>query len=315
MKRYFYFLLALSLCACTQKEKIEENSSEGSNLSFWWPKHDSINHAYLVTADPVWQFGRHGEDIYDWTYQEQWYNECRKILISTYDSIHPGAKGADKDLRMLDELIQFFETEPDYSTMGMIIANDLGENFAMYKVVSMYRSIAAVFWLKRDKLTVEREIEAWNDFHRLLNRFCVNMKYLGWYGGSGAGPACTSLNYDITNQRLKDVERLNHFYHDELPINHLICANAPNCQFEDAVDSVINKRKLTPEAHQWYTESEYAGYEKEYYTTIACRDSLIDAYHNWTSARKSLLRIKNRNPQRDKMIVEVTNLVLRSGKE
>lgn len=314
MKRYFYFLLALSLCACTQKEKIEENSSEGSNLSFWWPKHDSINHAYLVTADPVWQFGRHGEDFYDWTYQEQWYNECRKILISTYDSIHPREKGEDKDLRMLDELIQFFETEPDYSTMGMIIANDLGENFAMYKVVSMSKSIADVCWLKRDKLNVMKEIEAWNDFHRLLNRFCVNMKYLGWYGGSGAGPACTAMCQSITFQRLKDVERLNQYFHNEIPINHLLCANAL-CQFENAIDSVINKRKLTPEAHQWYTESEYAGYEKEYYTAIACRDSLIDAYHNWASTRENLRGINYRKSQKDTMIAVVSNLVLMSGEE
>ena len=313
MKRLLFILCAaLSIVSCSKQENAIEESSASEHLSFWWQKHDSINHAYVETADPIWQFGRHGEDIYDWSYQEKWYYGCRNVLINSYDSIHPGKNGEDKDLRMLDELIQFFEFEPDNSTMGMIISNDLGENFTMYKLVAT--SIPLLTWQNK-KHTIREEINTWNDFHRLLNRFCLNMMYLGWYGGSGAGPACTALSYNITNQRLKDVERLNHFNHDELPMNYLICTDMSKCQFENAVDSVIIKRKLTPKAHQWYTDSEYAGYDKEYYKSVAIRDSLIDAYLNWVHARKYLLEIDDSKQQRDTMIAVVTNLVLLSGED
>lgn len=312
MKKLFFILPLLALVACGNKqENAEDERPESEHLSFWWQKHDNINHAFVMTAEPLWLFGRNGEDIYDWSYQDKWHKECRKVLVNMFDSIHPEEKVKDKDLRMVDELYKFFQTEPDYSTMGMIIAYDLEENFAMYKTIAY--SKAMLTW--RNKRAGLEEINAWNNLHRLLNKFCVNMLYLGWYGGSGAGPACTALICDISNTRLKDVERLNKFYHNELPSSELLCEDTLNMPFETAVDSVIECRKLSPKAHEWYTDFEYEGYEKEYNEAVTYRDSLIDAYHNWRSIRERLMGFDNNDSRKDIMISDVRQLVLISGED
>ncbi len=312
MKKLFFILQLLALVACgTKQENTEDEKSESEHLSFWWQKHDSINHAFVMTAEPIWLFGRNGEDIYDWSYQDKWHKKCRQVLVNMYDSIHLGEKAQDKDLLMLDELIQFFETEPDYSTMGMIVAYDLEENFVMYKTIAY--SKAMLTW--RNKRAGLEEINAWNNLHRLLNKFCVNMLYLGWYGGSGAGPACTALTGNISNRRLEDVERLNRFYHNELPSSELLCKDSLNIPFEAAVDSVIKNRKLSPEVREWYTKSEIAGYEKVFNEAVTYRDSLIDAYYNWRSIRDRLMGCENNDSRKDIMISDVRHLVLIAGED
>lgn len=312
MKRLFPILLiVLSFAACSKSVTTSEERSESDSLGFWWKHHDSINHALVLTADPIWQFGRHDEDIYDWNYQLKWFNECRQVLIDAYDSIHPGTRTKDKDLLMLDELIQFFETDPDYSTMGMIIAYDLDENFVTYKSV---RNTKAILDTRKGRSFI-KEINAWNDFHRILNKFCLNMLELGWFGGSGAGPACLALAGNISNRRLEDVERLNKFYHNELPLSSHLCTDTSNDQFENAVDSVLEIRKMTPEIREWYTDYQAEIYEGEYNETLACRDSLIEAYHNWISVREALLGFDNTSAHKDTMTAVVRELVLISGEE
>ena len=317
MKRLFPILLiALTFAACGTKSNENaaisaEERSASDSLGFWWKHHDSMNHALVLTAEPIWQFGRHGEDIYDWNYQLDWFNVCRQVLIDTYDSIHPGTRTKDKDLLMLEELIQFFETDPDYSTMGMIIAYDLDENFVTYKAV---RNTKAILDTRKGRSFI-KEINAWNDFYRLLNKFCLNMLYLGWFGGSGAGPACTALAGNISNRRLEDVKRLNKFYHNELPLSSLLCTDTSNVQFENAVDTVLEIRKMTPEIREWYTDYQAENYESEYNETLACRDSLIEAYHNWISVRETLLGFDNTSARKDTMTAVVRELVLISGEE
>lgn len=312
MKKLLFILPFLALVACGAKqENVEEESSESKHLSFWWQKHDSINHAFVMTAEPIWQFGRNGEDMYDWNYQLDWFNECQQVLIDTYDSIHPGTRAKDKDLLMLEELIRFFETNPDYSTMGMIIAYDLDENFVAYKAV---RNTKAILDTRKGRPFI-KEINAWNDFYRLLNKFCLNMLYLGWFGGSGAGPACTALACNISNQRLEDLERFNKFYHNELPLSALLCTDTSNILFENAVDTVLTKRRMTPDIRVWYTDSQAEMYEDEYNGTLACRDSLIEAYHNWLSIRESLFGFDNTSARKDTMTAVVRELVLIAGEE
>ena len=312
MKKLLFILPFLALVACGAKqENVEEESSESKHLSFWWQKHDSINHAFVMTAEPIWQFGRNGEDMYDWNYQLDWFNECQQVLIDTYDSIHPGTRAKDKDLIMLEELIRFFETNPDYSTMGMIIAYDLDENFVAYKAV---RNTKAILDTRKGRPFI-KEINAWNDFYRLLNKFCLNMLYLGWFGGSGAGPACTALACNISNQRLEDLERFNKFYHNELPLSALLCTDTSNILFENAVDTVLTKRRMTPDIRVWYTDSQTEMYEDEYNGTLACRDSLIEAYHNWLSIRESLFGFDNTSARKDTMTAVVRELVLVAGEE
>lgn len=314
MKKIFYFLFALTLYACGTKSNevttTTEEHSASDSLAFWWKHHDSINHVLVMTADPLWQFGRQGQDLYDWDYQMEWYNGCRTVLIHTYDSIHPGVSGTDKDLLMLEEIIQFFQTRPDYSTMGMIIAYDLEEKFVKYKVIRHSKAIADT----RKGLCFLKEIKAWNDLQRLLNKFTLNMMCLGWWCGSGAGPACTALACNITNQRLGDVERLDKFYHYDLPLSQLLCTDTSNLQFENAVDAVLEKRKLTPEIREWYTEYQIEGYIREYNEAAACRDSLIDVFNHWISIRQALLGFDNKTKQ-DTMTAIVRKIILISGED
>lgn len=312
MKKLLIILPFLMLVACGAKqENVEEESSESKHLSFWWQKHDSINHAFVMTAEPIWQFGRNGEDMYDWSYQDKWHKACRQVLINMYDSIHPGEKAKGKDIRMVDELQEFFTKEPDYSTMGVIISYDLSENFVMYKTIAKTKDM--ITWKR--KRNVMKEVNAWNKFHRYLNKFCLNMLYLGWFGGSGAGPACTALACNISNQRLEDLERFNKFYHNELPLSALLCTDTSNILFENAVDTVLTKRRMTPDIRVWYTDSQTEMYEEEYNGTLACRDSLIEAYHNWLSIRESLFGFDNTSARKDTMTAVVRELVLIAGEE
>lgn len=312
MKKLLFILPFLALVACGAKqENVEEESSESKHLSFWWQKHDSINHAFVMTAEPIWQFGRNGEDMYDWSYQDKWHKACRQVLINMYDSIHPGEKAKGKDIRMVDELQEFFTKEPDYSTMGVIISYDLSENFVMYKTIAKTKDM--ITWKR--KRNVMKEVNAWNKFHRYLNKFCVNMLYLGWYGGSGAGPACTALVCNISNTRLKDVERMNKLYHKQLSLSQLLYKDILGMPFEAAVDSVIKNRRLSPNAREWYSEYQCEGYENQYNETVALRDSLIDAYTNWISVREELFGLDNHDSQKDMMISDVCNIVLMSGED
>ena len=275
-----------------------------------WRLHDSINHALVMAADPLWQYGRNNENMLDWSYQVKWYDECKKVLIHAYDSIHPGKNVKDKDMYMLEELIKFFDTYPDNSNVGKTGAYILKDIFVTYKVIHYSISIMET----QKGCLFGQEMNAWNEFERLLVNVCEGKIYLDyWFGGTGASANCTYLVYKISSQRLEDVKRLNKYCHNDLPRSQILCTGISDYGFEKAIDSVMKTRDITVYMDRGLTGLQLAGYYRFYSETFACRDSLIEAYYNWLSIRECLFGFDNKSAKKDKMIAIVRELLLFEG--
>lgn len=288
---------------------VPEGCPECEHLAFWWVRHDSINPAFVRTAESLWQFGRHGENMLDWACQVKWHDECQQVLIHAYDSIHPGKNVKDQDMRMLDELMQFFDTYPDNSNAGLVIAYDLKEKFVAYKIIHYSKAIMDT---QKGGL-FEQEIKAWNEFARPLTGVCVGKVALDWYGGSGCSAACAFKNYEISAGRLGDVERLYKYCHNDLPLSQLRGKVPSNYCIETTIDSIMADLKITEDMDHGFSEYEFTGYQKRYAETSACRDSLIGAYYNWLSIRERLLGFDNKRTRKDKMIAVIRELLLFEG--
>ena len=307
-------VLSISFASCNKSVKNDDNNTvvldegcpECATLAFWWVRHDTINPALVRTAEPLWQFGRHDENMLDWLYQVKWHDECQKVLIHAYDSIHPGKNVKDKDMYMLDELIQFFDTYPDNSNIGLLIAYDLKEKFVTYKIVHYSKAIID----KQNGCLLEHEIKAWNEFRGRLTGVCVGKVALDWYGGSGYSAACAFKDYEISAARLGDVERLYKYYHNDLSRSQLLGKVPSNYCIETTIDSILAERKVTADTDHGFSDYEFIGYQNLYNEMSADRDSLIDAYYNWLSIRERLLGFDNKSAKKDKMIGIARELLL-----
>lgn len=287
----------------------DEGCPECEHLAFWWVRHDSINPAFVRTAESLWQFGRHGENMLDWACQVKWHDECQQVLIHAYDSIHPGKNVKDQDMRMLDELMQFFDTCPDDSKIGFIIRYDLKEKFVTYKIIHHSKAI-----LNTQKgCLFEQEIHAWNEFSRQLTGFCCRKLILDWYGASGANAACTHFEYERSSQRLSDVERIDKYCHNAISQSQLLGKAPSNYRIENSIDSILAELKFTSSEERGISERAFAEYQKGYAEICGTRESLIDAYYNWIIVRERLFGFDNKSAKKDKMIATARALVLFEG--
>jgi hypothetical protein len=192
---------------------------------------------------------------------------------------------------MLTEIAAFFKQNADYTTMGMIVNISLQNDFLIYRTAAQASSIQ-----KHDSSFVD-EFNAWDDFQKALNDFCLGVVNWNWFGGSGAGPASLAERNAILQCRLDDLKRIHKQYRRDFDMRIYSRNDIGDAiddeykkiksEFKATVEKVAKSIKKDENVKEYLSEDRLTAYNELFNKIHASEKPLIKAFDDWLKVRKS----------------------------
>ena len=102
----------------------------------------------------------------------------------------------------VSEEVEVTEENEDLSTAGMIKSLERQKKELSDSVAAETRRV-----LYLDS-SWRQEVKAWGEMYLLIDRFCVNLAIIQWFGGSGVGPAALSVSCGVLKVRIDDLRNM-----------------------------------------------------------------------------------------------------------
>lgn len=230
MKKFVFFsTLSLTLAACQQQSENSTNNTSADStqqtvssaraeekvdcsefdkisedlLADREPAKAKENAKYVQIAQKIWQH-RSSERILE--KELNWAKCTQQTLTEAFNTNFPNADklgDAQKADSMANALYAFLTNKPeDYSTFGMVQAEELCSAFTRYKLATGY-----VEMLKMNG-KMEAEIKSWMAFRDVLDEFMTSAIILENYGGSIVHSNLACYNSGMLDMRNRSVSNL-----------------------------------------------------------------------------------------------------------
>ena len=268
--------------------RIKRLPDETETLAFWLPYKDSANHAFVMTAEPLWKLcDADMEQMSNFGYLTEWHEQCEGVLLHTFDSIRPDS---DLDVHhktdsMLNILYTFFSDIDEYSNWGDMMLTSLYSSFNTYRVVDKSKVL-----IKKNPER-RKEVERWYEFEPVYNDFCVKGTSLVWWGGSGSALAELAMLSYIQEMRVKDLDNLLKPLKEEDSFD----VDAEVVCMRNTTDTVLAVFDIDNEIFEEEDEEDddtdiYSDYQEEYNGVheqiVNLRETLLHKYGQWLNIRK-----------------------------
>jgi len=223
MEKLLYIIIGLLAVACGSKSQtddcvnshivediadVDSISSSDSLMSWTIDTIKRANMPLVLLMDSLYRFVRsdefHSNNVND---NILWLNDYRQQLCSYYernnlgiDTISSFAK-ADSVIQIANRL---WKLDADYSTMGMIINNDIKRTRVVFQHYNEFSKLLYLCVSKEEMQDALRaEFDAWGDLENKISSLCANLIDLGYCGGSGAGVERTSAYLQIIGTHIQ----------------------------------------------------------------------------------------------------------------
>ena len=267
---------------------LESVKDSVESLIFWTS--DTVcnqNPEMVKLLDPLYQHVRLDSFPSSLISELEWMKQYRNQLCEYYDTHQLGSDTvsvyakADSVLNIADRL---FDTDDDWSTMGMIVRNSTKYTFDVYR---LYGTFAQLLDCKKEpsiRELLHKEFQLCDSIDDCVQLISANLTRMKYWGGSIVGVISTSNHESITEARWK-------MYQNQLDMIRDIKWDAkgvvPSCAVNLLIDCCKNVlleddiSNLHDIDSPFSNEGEKEAYIESYKNTKSCIDDLRPLLKEW----------------------------------
>lgn len=193
--------LIFILCSCdpkiNSKDQVFKKTDNSESLEFWTS--DTIlntNYKLVQLMDTLYQFVRSDSFPSRSLKREiMWMENYRLQLCAYFDAKHSQCSNAslfEKADSVISEARALWRIDTDYSTMGMIIKNNVERTRLIFEQFNEYGRLQSVCETETQKNMLYTEFVEWIKLEQLFSMIFANCVDLHFWGGSIAEPVRTS---------------------------------------------------------------------------------------------------------------------------
>lgn len=188
-------------CSCdtkiNSKDQVFKKTDNSESLEFWTS--DTIlntNYQLVQLMDTLYQFVRSDSFPSESLKREiMWMENYRLQLCSYFETKHSQCNNTSlfaKADSVISEARGLWSIDTDYSTMGMIIKNDIERTRLIFEQFNEYGRLQSICKTENQKNMLYTEFVEWVKLEQLFSMIFANCVDLHFWGGSIAGPVRTS---------------------------------------------------------------------------------------------------------------------------
>lgn len=185
----------LTLVVCDGQNTIPDKTDNPKSLEFW--SADTIitlNPRLVALMDTLYQYTRNEYSEKNINANIQWMRNYRKQLCKYFIDTHKS--DSISEFAMADSIIAeadaLWELDNNYSTMGMIVGNDIKRTRLIFVQFNEYDKLNSICNSEEQRKMLLAEFNEWLRLEKLFSEFYANCVDLHFWGGSISGPIRTA---------------------------------------------------------------------------------------------------------------------------